>query len=96
MSDWPSDMTESISENPYRSPLAPPADRATMMAQPRYCDPVPPRGSRGVVAAVCLFLCLSVILIYCQTGGYDFVNFDDDQYVYDNVHIKHGLTWEGL
>src|SRR5208283_1100253 len=55
----------------------------------------PPSGSRCVVATICGLLCLAVVLVFCQTGRYDFVNFDDDRYVYDNDHIKHGFTWEG-
>ena len=37
-----------------------------------------------------------MVLVFCQTGGYDFVNFDDDHYVYDNEHINRGFTWDGL
>ena len=40
-------------------------------------------------------LCLAVVLVFCQTGGHDFVNFDDDRYVYDNDHLKNGFTWDG-
>ena len=44
------------------------------------CRPcaVPP-GSRTVIIAICGLLCLAVVLVFCQTGGYDFVNFDDDR-----------------
>jgi tetratricopeptide (TPR) repeat protein len=55
-----------------------------------------PPGGRAVVAAVCGLLCLAVILVFCQTAGYDFVNYDDDHYVYDNEHINRGFTWQGL
>ena len=55
-----------------------------------------PRGSRLVVVMVCGLLCLAVALVFCQTGGYDFVNFDDDHYVYENEHIHHGFSWHGL
>ena len=53
-------------------------------------------GSRGVVVTICGLLCLAVALVFCQTGRYDFVNFDDDQYVYDADHLKHGFTWDGV
>ena len=49
-----------------------------------------------MVVAICGLLCLAVVLVFCQTGGYDFVNFDDDHYVYDNEHLNHGFTWDGL
>ena len=41
-----------------------------------------------MVAAVCGLLCLAVVLVFCQTGAYDFVNFDDDQYVYNEASIS--------
>jgi Tfp pilus assembly protein PilF len=37
-------------------------------------------------------LALLVTIVFCQTGRYDFVNFDDDRYVYDNPHVKQGLA----
>jgi protein O-mannosyl-transferase len=79
-------------ESPYLSPRAPLSDpvSAPSIAVPALS------GSRAVVFAVCGLLGLAVALVYCQTAGYDFVNYDDDQYVYDNSHINGGLTWEGL
>lgn len=35
---------------------------------------------------------LSVLGIYAQTAAFDFVNFDDDQYVYENRFVATGLT----
>ncbi|MGO9108160.1 MAG: tetratricopeptide repeat protein [Thermoguttaceae bacterium] len=58
-------------------------------------NPVLP-GSRPVVVAICGLLCLAVALVFCQTASYDFVNYDDDHYVYDNEHINRGFTWQGL
>ncbi len=49
-----------------------------------------------MVVTISGLLCLAVILVFCQTGGYDFVNYDDDHYVYDNEHINRGFTWDGL
>jgi tetratricopeptide (TPR) repeat protein len=45
-----------------------------------------------VVAAVCGLLLLAVIAVFGQTAGHDFVNFDDDHYVYENRHVLEGLT----
>ena len=60
------------------------------------CQDGPPRGSRSTVAAVCGLLGVAVALVFCQTAAYDFVNYDDDDYVYGNEHVNHGLTWEGV
>ncbi len=46
--------------------------------------------------AVCGLLLLAVIVVYGQTARHDFVNFDDDDYVYENPHVRAGLTGEGI
>ena len=40
----------------------------------------------------CVLLVLGVVVVFGETARHDFVNFDDDRYVYDNEHIKPGLT----
>src|SRR5262245_9625815 len=45
---------------------------------------------------VCLGLAGVVLLIYGQTTGHDFVNYDDGTYVYENDHVKAGLTADGV
>jgi len=44
---------------------------------------------------VCLFLVLSILVIYWPVGGYEFINYDDPQYVTENAHVREGLTFEG-
>ena len=46
--------------------------------------------------AVCALLLLAVIAVFGQTVGHDFVNFDDDVYVYENPHVRGGLTAKGI
>jgi tetratricopeptide (TPR) repeat protein len=46
--------------------------------------------------AVCGFLLLAVALVFAQTVRFDFVNFDDDQYVYENPQVQSGLTAEAV
>jgi len=46
---------------------------------------VPRRGE----AALTLFL-------YNPVTHFDFVNYDDDQYVFGNGHVRSGLTWNTL
>ena len=41
-------------------------------------------------------LLLAVIAVFGQTAGHDFVNFDDDDYVYENRHVLGGLTGAGI
>ena len=42
------------------------------------------------------FLLLAVMLVFGQTLGHGFVNFDDDYYVCQNHHVIGGLTTEGI
>jgi hypothetical protein len=37
-----------------------------------------------------------VLAVYWPAGNYPFINLDDDQYVYENIHVQRGLTWEGI
>ena len=46
--------------------------------------------------AVCGLLLLAVALVFGQTVRHEFVNYDDDEYVYENPHVTHGLTAEGI
>jgi tetratricopeptide (TPR) repeat protein len=45
---------------------------------------------------VCLFLVISTLSVYWQINKYDFVNFDDNEYVYDNRHVQDGFTLENI
>ena len=46
--------------------------------------------------AVCGFLLLAVGLVFGQTVRYQFIGFDDPEYVYENQHVVPGLTLSGL
>jgi len=46
--------------------------------------------------AICLGLLLSTFAVYAQVGGFDFVGYDDDRYVYNNVHVQAGLTLDSI
>ena len=50
----------------------------------------------STVRTVCLFLLVVVALVFAQTVRHEFVNFDDDRFVYDNPHVTRGLTGEGI
>jgi len=43
-----------------------------------------------------LMLVLVTMAVYWPATGYDFVNYDDPDYVTANTHVQGGLTWEGL
>src|SRR4030095_14065609 len=67
----------------------------------RHRDPRPlelPRaGHRRIrTVAICLLLIGLNLAVFSQTIHYDFVNFDDDLYVYNAPAIKAGPTLEGI
>jgi tetratricopeptide (TPR) repeat protein len=45
---------------------------------------------------VCLFLVMATFAVYWQVHNFDFVNFDDDDYIYENRHVREGLTLESI
>jgi len=45
---------------------------------------------------ICLFLVLSIIVVYYQVNTFDFVHYDTDKYVFNNISVKAGLTAKGI
>ncbi len=43
-----------------------------------------------------LFLAVSVLAVFGQVSDHGFINFDDEDYVYDNPWVRSGLTSEGI
>lgn len=41
-------------------------------------------------------LTMSTLLVFGQVWNFDFVNFDDAEYVYENQHVLGGLTGDGI
>ena len=46
--------------------------------------------------AVCGLLLLAVALAFGQAVRYEFVNADDDECLYENPHVTHGLTGQAV
>jgi tetratricopeptide (TPR) repeat protein len=47
-------------------------------------------------AVICLVLAGLVFAVFGQTASHQFVDFDDNAYVYENPVVAHGLTMKGL
>ena len=45
---------------------------------------------------VYLLLFLAILAVYSQVRHFDFLNFDDPEYIGENNHVRAGLTWDGL
>jgi protein O-mannosyl-transferase len=52
--------------------------------------------NRVTVCIVCGLLLLVVFAVFGQTVAFDFVNFDDDDYVSDNPDLTGGLSAQGI
>ena len=59
------------------------------------CRPVG-LNDRWLVFGVCAFLAVITFAVFGQTLRYDFVNYDDDKYVYENSAVKSGLTLKSI
>jgi tetratricopeptide (TPR) repeat protein len=57
-------------------------------------SPLP--GGKWTVLGVCVFLVVAVFLVFGQTLRYGFVNYDDNEYVYENPQVMKGLTLHGI
>jgi Flp pilus assembly protein TadD len=54
------------------------------------------REQRWRVAAVCLVLAAMTFAVFGQTLTHEFVDYDDETYVYDNPMVVQGLTLQGI
>jgi hypothetical protein len=59
------------------------------------------RSDAGIFAALLarpvilgLLLVVATVALYYPVHGHPFVNFDDNDYVYDNVQVQSGLSWD--
>jgi protein O-mannosyl-transferase len=52
--------------------------------------------SRIAPILVIAALSLLILLVFRQVGGYSFINYDDGVYVYENPHVRGGLSKEGV
>jgi protein O-mannosyl-transferase len=64
----------------------------------------PPKNAAGAdgaeqrwrVAGLCLVLAAITFAVFGQTLHHEFIDFDDNLYVYDNPMVAGGLTWNGI
>ncbi len=54
------------------------------------------RDHRWTVIGICLFLAVLVWVVFGQTLGHEFVNYDDDVCVSENPAVIQGLHWAGV
>ena len=42
--------------------------------------------------SICLFLIIVTLAVFWSVKDHDFINYDDDEYVIENIHVHSGLT----
>jgi len=45
---------------------------------------------------ISLFLIIATVLLFCPVGNYQFLNYDDNEYITENPQVKGGLTLMGF
>jgi tetratricopeptide (TPR) repeat protein len=60
--------------------------------------PTLPAGSdsRRTILGICIFLAVITLAVFGRTLRYEFINFDDDVYVYNNPTVAAGVTLQGI
>jgi protein O-mannosyl-transferase len=51
---------------------------------------------RNVIVLIYSVLILCTLLIFWQVHNFDFIDYDDNVYVFENLHVLNGLTYEGV
>jgi tetratricopeptide (TPR) repeat protein len=54
------------------------------------------RKDRWLPPLICVALAAITFVVFGQTVGFQFINFDDNTYIYDNALVKGGLSWGGV
>jgi Flp pilus assembly protein TadD len=54
------------------------------------------RTDKSFFIFACLVLALGTLALYWPVGGFQFINFDDNEYVSENPVVSAGLTWHGV
>jgi tetratricopeptide (TPR) repeat protein len=56
---------------------------------------MPEQVKKTLVPSIYFALAVSTLLVFWQVRNFDFVNYDDNLYVYQNPHVLNGLTADG-
>ncbi len=57
---------------------------------------MPVQVKKFLVLSIYFILAVSTLLVFWQVRNFDFINYDDDLYVYGNQHVVSGLTFDNI
>jgi len=52
--------------------------------------------NKTLKVAICIFLMVATFCVYFQVQDHEFINFDDDVYITNNLNVQAGLTSESI
>jgi hypothetical protein len=58
--------------------------------------PLADEANKTMRIVICIFLVLATATIYWQVKEHEFLNYDDNMYVTDNLNVQAGLTNENI
>jgi tetratricopeptide (TPR) repeat protein len=92
----PLDQAAKVSQAVVKSPEARPKARSDQEAP--LLPPAVEQWLReqGATVGIALFLVVATFAVYGQTFGFDFVSYGDNEYVYENNHVKEGLSLDSF
>lgn len=88
-------------------PSPPPGSPATRADHPFSAMPKKPsalpdgqrasqKSAHGRTLLIGAALAASVLLLYARVGGHSFINYDDNQYVFENPRVSGGVSWQNI
>jgi len=63
---------------------------------PLNSDVPAPKWNPKLRLPICLALGLATLALYLPSVGHEFIDYDDQQYVTDNLRVRAGLGWESV
>ena len=52
--------------------------------------------NKTLKVAICIFLIVATFCVYSQVQDHEFINYDDDLYITNNLNVQAGLTLENV
>src|SRR3954470_1576741 len=88
-------MNGTVTADPSAAPADP--ERAALCGADNFgADATETRGGRARTALLAALLVALTLLAFWPVVNCGFVNFDDNQYVYENAMVQRGLSGEGI
>src|ERR1700691_4317090 len=84
-----------VKSNPQRLTVAP-APAVKSQRAPRVVRVERDLVANRLPALLCFLLAAVTLVLYSPVGRHPFVDYDDQSYVFQNEHVKAGLTWDTL